>query len=190
MTGMTTALLPEDTRSRVLGVALELIAENGFAATSTREVCERMGFTKAALYYHFKAKDELLVALVAPVMEALTALTDPEPAVGPAARRAAVRRYVDVVAGHADIMRVLYDDPSARNHPALAAVRPLYARLFRLFAGTADVDTASLARSRAAAGAIHAALLRGGPTEDPEVLRHVAVAAACGALGVAAPRSS
>lgn len=181
----------DDTRSRIIGVAIELISEKGFAATSTREVCERMGFTKAALYYYFKAKDDLLAALVAPVIEAMSALVNAG-TVRPVAssRRNITVAYVDLVAAHADLMRVLYDDPSVRNHPAMAAVRPLYTRLFHLIAGTETPDAASAARARAAAGAVHAALLRAEPTDDRDLLRDVAVAAACGALGVAAPRSA
>ena len=180
-----TVAVQDDTRCRVLEVALELIAEQGFAGTSTREVCERIGFTKAALYYHFKAKEDLLAALMAPVLEALTDLTERvtvQP--GPTARRQVASAYVDLVLAHEDLMRVLYDDPSARNQPPMAAVQPLYARLFQLLAGTDTPDTCSLARARAATGAVHAVLLRGDAAEDRQVLRTVAVTAACGALGV------
>ena len=45
-----------DTRSRVQEVALELFAEQGYEKTSLREIAERLGVTKAALYYHFKSK--------------------------------------------------------------------------------------------------------------------------------------
>jgi AcrR family transcriptional regulator len=183
-----TAVRPEDTRARILGQAVDLIADKGFAASSTRELCERMGFTKAALWYHFKSKDELLGALLAPVSDALAELVDevaPRPEI--AARQRAAASYVDLVAGHADLMRVLYDDPAVRGSAAMAAARPRYARLFRLLAGTATPDTAALATGRAAVGAVHAALLRGEPGEDREVLRVAAAAAACGALGIPAP---
>ena len=39
----------DETRDRILEVTLQLIADHGFAATSTREISERLGFTKAAL---------------------------------------------------------------------------------------------------------------------------------------------
>jgi AcrR family transcriptional regulator len=53
-----------DTRSRIQRVALELFTENGYEATSLREIAERLGVTKAALYYHFKTKDEIIDSLV------------------------------------------------------------------------------------------------------------------------------
>src|SRR5690606_10727595 len=52
------------TRERIQQVALELFTENGYEATSLREIAERLGVTKAALYYHFKTKDEIIESLV------------------------------------------------------------------------------------------------------------------------------
>jgi AcrR family transcriptional regulator len=51
------------TRERILDVALELFVEQGYATTSLREVAERLGVTKAALYYHFQSKEDILMAL-------------------------------------------------------------------------------------------------------------------------------
>ena len=45
------------TRERIKQVALELFTEQGYEGTSLREIAERLGVTKAALYYHFKSKD-------------------------------------------------------------------------------------------------------------------------------------
>ena len=47
-----------DTRAQAQKVALELFAEQGYEKTSLREIAERLGVTKAALYYHFKSKEE------------------------------------------------------------------------------------------------------------------------------------
>jgi AcrR family transcriptional regulator len=51
------------TRERILDVALELFMDKGYDKTSLREIAERMGFTKAALYYHFASKSDMLIAL-------------------------------------------------------------------------------------------------------------------------------
>lgn len=51
------------TRDRVLDVALDIFIEQGYDKASLREIAERMGFTKAALYYHFPSKAEMLLAL-------------------------------------------------------------------------------------------------------------------------------
>ena len=57
--------LPEagSTRERILDVALDLFIEKGFDGTSLREIAEQLGFTKAALYYHFASKDDILMGL-------------------------------------------------------------------------------------------------------------------------------
>ena len=52
-----------DTRQRIQDVALELFAEQGYEKTSLREIAERLDVTKAALYYHFKTKEEIIVSL-------------------------------------------------------------------------------------------------------------------------------
>jgi AcrR family transcriptional regulator len=60
---MTEAGPQQTTRERILDVALDLFVEKGYDKTSLREIAERMGFTKAALYYHFTSKSDLLMAL-------------------------------------------------------------------------------------------------------------------------------
>src|SRR5262245_49002589 len=56
------------TRQRILDVAADLFVEQGYEATSLRAISERLGFTKAALYYHFRSKEEILQALIEPVL--------------------------------------------------------------------------------------------------------------------------
>jgi len=51
------------TRERILDVALDLFTEQGFDGTSLRQIAEQLGVTKAALYYHFTSKDDILLAL-------------------------------------------------------------------------------------------------------------------------------
>ncbi|MFE7028898.1 TetR/AcrR family transcriptional regulator [Streptomyces sp. NPDC057621] len=52
-----------DTRQRIQDVAVELFAEQGYEKTSLREIAERLDVTKAALYYHFKTKEDILISL-------------------------------------------------------------------------------------------------------------------------------
>jgi AcrR family transcriptional regulator len=71
------------TRERILDVALDLFTEKGFDGTSLREIAERLGVTKAALYYHFASKDDILLALHMRLHEfgkgALMQMTEGEP---------------------------------------------------------------------------------------------------------------
>jgi AcrR family transcriptional regulator len=54
---------PATTRERILDIALELFTDQGYDKTSLRQIAERLGFTKAAIYYHFASKGDILMAL-------------------------------------------------------------------------------------------------------------------------------
>jgi AcrR family transcriptional regulator len=51
-------------REKILDVAARFFVERGFNAVSMREIGEACGISKAALYYHFKAKEDLFVAIL------------------------------------------------------------------------------------------------------------------------------
>jgi len=51
------------TRERILDIALELFTDQGYERTSLRQIAERLGFSKAAIYYHFASKDDILMTL-------------------------------------------------------------------------------------------------------------------------------
>jgi AcrR family transcriptional regulator len=51
------------TRERILDIALDLFTTQGYDKTSLRQIADRLGFSKAAIYYHFASKDEILLAL-------------------------------------------------------------------------------------------------------------------------------
>ena len=53
----------ESTKERILAIALELFTDQGFERTSLRQIAERLGFSKAAIYYHFASKDDILMTL-------------------------------------------------------------------------------------------------------------------------------
>src|ERR1700735_5051389 len=96
------------TRERILDIALELFTEQGYDKTSLRDIAERLGTTKAALYYHFKSKSDILLelhlrlhALGQGVLDELSALeTGPEKA---AAWRHLLHRFLTHAAAHDDI---------------------------------------------------------------------------------------
>ncbi|HTU08983.1 MAG TPA: helix-turn-helix domain-containing protein, partial [Trebonia sp.] len=63
-----------DTRARIQQIALELFAEHGYERTSLREIAERLGVTKAALYYHFKSKEDIVRSFTEDYFDRLDAL--------------------------------------------------------------------------------------------------------------------
>ncbi len=63
-----------DTRDRILTTAARLFTEQGYDATSLREISDELGVTKAALYYHFPSKEDILSALVRPFIDLIDQL--------------------------------------------------------------------------------------------------------------------
>lgn len=178
----------ETTRQRILDVALELFSSHGFAATSTRELSERLGFTKAALYYHFHTKDDLLQALVDPVMAELTGVLDRHGADGrpadAAARRAVLADYLAVISAHRRLIGVLVQDPSAAGRPAMEAGQRFYVRLADLLAAPDRPAQTEQTRVRFVLGGLHAAVLFAEPGDDQDTVRATALDAGYAALGL------
>ncbi|WP_026122703.1 TetR/AcrR family transcriptional regulator [Nocardiopsis halotolerans] len=102
-----------DTKAEIRAVALELFARKGFDRTSLREISERLNITKAALYYHFPSKNDLLRSLVEPLgedMEALFARYGPDGGGGAGDPRALLGDYFDVCVRHSALLvAVLHD---------------------------------------------------------------------------------
>jgi AcrR family transcriptional regulator len=106
---------------RVLDVALDLFSEHGFAGTSLQDIADRLGVTKAAVYYHFHSKDDLLLALVEPAIDELMAMAaETHSGLHPQrARGAGVARYVEYLLRHRRVAVYLTRDATAMNHPML-----------------------------------------------------------------------
>lgn len=62
------------TRDRIPVVALRLFAEKGYEATSMREIAEQLNMTKAALYYHFDSKEDIVRAVVSTMHDKISEL--------------------------------------------------------------------------------------------------------------------
>ncbi|AXO37176.1 TetR family transcriptional regulator [Micromonospora echinospora] len=100
------------TRQRILAVAAALFAERGYRATSMQEIADRVGITKAALYYHFAAKEDVLHELTGPVLDELEqALNEAEAAGDPeTVRWRAIEAFLDVHLRHRDTLLMLVRD--------------------------------------------------------------------------------
>jgi AcrR family transcriptional regulator len=87
------------TREKIQEIALELFAEQGYEKTSLREIAERLGVTKAALYYHFRTKDDIVASLFDDFLEQVDEIIDwaRDKPVDDELRREIVRRYSDVI---------------------------------------------------------------------------------------------
>lgn len=74
-TAVETAGVP-DTRQRLIDVAVDLFTRHSFAGTSLQMIADELGFTKAAIYHHFRTREQLLDAVVEPILDRLRVIID------------------------------------------------------------------------------------------------------------------
>lgn len=105
---------PEDTRTRLLATALKLFTEHGVQGTSLQMIADALGVTKAAVYYHFKTKDEIAEAVAEPGLRELDAVVEE----AERQRRRGARTdhlltgFVDVVVRHRALISLFSSDPT------------------------------------------------------------------------------
>lgn len=123
-----------DTRARIQQVALELFTEHGYDKTSLREIAERLGVTKAALYYHFKSKEELVESFFGDRLNEIDQMIEwlrSQPRT-PEVRRELVLRYAQALHSgrHRQVMRFCESNQAAiRAIPAGAQVHQRFRAL-------------------------------------------------------------
>ncbi|WP_055586971.1 TetR/AcrR family transcriptional regulator [Peterkaempfera griseoplana] len=164
-----------DTRTRILDVALELFSEHGYEQTSLREIADRLGVTKAALYYHFKTKDDIVYGIVesmsAPLDEAI-AWGEQQPW-SPRVRDELVRRFAEGMSERITLLRFFHENqPAVRELNAGARFKERMIAMVRLIQGP---ESTYQDRVRAAMSlfAINAGLfLLHSETDDAETTDH------------------
>ncbi|MFG2847135.1 TetR/AcrR family transcriptional regulator [Kitasatospora sp. NPDC048296] len=90
-----------NTRTRIHEVALELFAELGYERTTMRQIADRLGITRPALYYHYRSKEDILAAVhrdLAYSVDELLAWAKAQPATG-ATRQEVLRRLHALMSG-------------------------------------------------------------------------------------------
>lgn len=115
---------PDAARRLLLG-AVEAFAERGFHATTTRDIAGRAGMSPAALYIHYRTKEELLYQISRVGHErAVRILTDASDGGGSAARRldTAVRTFVRWHAEHHMTARVVQYELTALGEEHYAEI--------------------------------------------------------------------
>ena len=55
---------PEERPRQILGAALDVFAEKGFARATMDEIAEAAGITKGTIYLYFKSKKDLLLEVI------------------------------------------------------------------------------------------------------------------------------
>jgi AcrR family transcriptional regulator len=169
-----------DTRSRAQKVALELFAEQGYEKTSLREIAERLGVTKAALYYHFKSKEDIVLSFTDDYFEEIDRLLEwaKEQPQTERTRHEILDRYVGIVLAGSEVFHFLEQNRAAVQ--GMEAGKERFARfrgrldtLVELLAGP-DASLRSRVRATTAVLSMGATcLLYLHQVDDPDKLRAI-----------------
>jgi AcrR family transcriptional regulator len=96
-----------DTRQQILDAAWALFVEHGFDKTSLRQVAERVGVTKAALYYYFPSKEDLLSALLEPLSQMSVSFVDDLRTDDPNRWADGLEGFIDWMVHHRDLFELI-----------------------------------------------------------------------------------
>ena len=181
-----------DTRQRLIDVAVDLFTKHSFAGTSLQMIADELGFTKAAIYYHFRTREQLLNAVVEPIFTQLRdIITTAE------SQRTVHARAEHMLSGYAAlavqnraVVSVLAGDPSVAT--MLRAQREWGDLINRQLTLLADVEPgpAGLVKAAFVLGGLASAV---GPTWvnlDEEALLRNVVETGRRTLGLRSPRNS
>jgi AcrR family transcriptional regulator len=109
-----------DTRARIQQAALELFAVRGVKETSLRDIADRLGVTKPALYYHFASREDLLNSLVEPLIEDFEAYAADLRAAAPIPPKELLGSYFDLAYRHRRLIQLAIRDLSLLQELNLA----------------------------------------------------------------------
>jgi AcrR family transcriptional regulator len=98
------------TRDALIRAAIDLIAERGYAATTTNLVADRAGLSRGALQHHFKSRDELIAAVMELLRSQVNFRVDP----GTLINRALEDR-IDAIVEHYRVMCLSREYRAALN---------------------------------------------------------------------------
>jgi AcrR family transcriptional regulator len=100
------------TRERIIEVAIELFARQGYGGTSLRHIAEQLNITKAAVYHHFHTKDDIARVVVSRALDVQEAVADRLAVAGadPAAWQRALPQIIDIMIGQRRLLYALERD--------------------------------------------------------------------------------
>jgi AcrR family transcriptional regulator len=104
---------PTGTKQRIQEVARELFVAHGVKNTSLRQISERLGITKPALYYHFASREELVRSIITPLIEDTEVfLAGRADGRAPVDTRQLLEDYFDLLWRNRDVLTMIISDPS------------------------------------------------------------------------------
>jgi len=177
MTDARTDTRRTGTREQIRAAALDLFAERGYDATSLREIADRLGVTKAAVYYHFRTKEEILASLFDDMLAGLDAIIEwaGDEAPGPARAREIVERYSTLLATDSggEVSRIVQSQQALKQFAPGEEMKRRFEAMSALLAPDVT-DPAQRLRGRLALVAVHMGAF--GPDADGDAAQRRVVA--------------
>ncbi len=136
-TATTRAAQAEQTRAQILETAQRLFAEQGYDATSLQMIADELGLTKAAVYYHFRAKNDLLHAAMLPGIQWIGTLLDEAALIRSRRGRAEhlVNGYVNFLVENRHLAVMASSDPAMKRDKSDQTMKALRQRSLELLFG-------------------------------------------------------
>lgn len=105
------------TRQKLIDAAVELFRRHSVAGTSLQMISDELGLTKSAIYHHFRTRDELLTAIMEPVIGELAALVETAEAQrgSRAQAESMLTGYISLAVAHRELFPILSGDPGVAD---------------------------------------------------------------------------
>jgi AcrR family transcriptional regulator len=171
------AVVRRSQRDRLLAAVADAVSDQGYAATAVADVVARAGVSRKTFYEHFANKEECFLAAYDAGVDVLIASIESAARAAeagpPAALDAAVRRYLEALAGNPAFARTFLVEILAAGPTALEHRRAVLERFAAMLVGVhgASGETVAPALYQACVGAVHElvteALLRDGAGGRP-----------------------
>jgi AcrR family transcriptional regulator len=117
-------------REQILTTAKGLFIQHGYHGLAMREISEALGVTKPALYYHFKDKEELFLAVLNIYLDEMETALDRITA-EPASCRDKIEHFIEYVLVQPTEERAIIRLASQEMVQLSAPARKLFERIYR-----------------------------------------------------------
>ncbi len=118
---------------KILSTATRLFIEHGYHGLSMRLIAEELDVSKPALYYHFKDKEELFLAILQANLDEMEAVLE-QITSEPISSRDKVRQFIEYVlnqpANQSAIIRLASQEMIQLSEPARVAFEKIYHQKF------------------------------------------------------------
>ncbi|MEV0384135.1 TetR/AcrR family transcriptional regulator [Nonomuraea sp. NPDC050643] len=172
--------MPSDTKARIQAVARELFVQQGVQNTSLRQISDRLGITKPALYYHFASREDLVRSIVQPLVDDIESFVAGR---APGDARELLEDYFELIWRHRAVIVMMVQELSTLSYLDLGQrMFDWRRRLIALLLGP-ELTQAQHIRATVALGGMSDCAVEYAHL-PPEEVKPAAVEAAAAALGL------